>query len=906
MRLSGKQGKNSLNTNPVPPGSTLSGVGDSSESLHPNVVPAGSSLSLANKLAGISDPSAGGVSVHSDLQGLSANDHPQYLLSSLASSITGGVSVHSALAGLTNDDHPQYLLSSLSSNFIGTNYTTHLHSQYLTTAALSSHEHTDYLLTGYTTHTHSQYQSTGNYLTTAALSNHSHGNPTLNLTNLSGTTASASNGLTLSLSAVPAINTSQSSLFQHTSATSAITANAFPTANTTNLAVSSVASRVVQINGSSGNISFATGSSLSSSQNGSTVTWGLASNITTALQSAGAYLTTAAVSNHSHAFSASGGSSNFQTLNFANSNGLTFTNTNGSVALAHGLQYTSNTSDITSNAINTSQSSLFQHTSATSAITSNALNTSVSTRFAGTGTTFNGANVAGSLTLNSNGLQISLSAADPGGGGGPTIEGSGTYSQNTGTVKFQNSNSVTFGLSNNGVMTASIPNFNTANVGLNTARTNVTWTVNSSGISINAAGYAGTLSTFAGTNISGSITLDSVGLNLALSAGNYLTTAALSNHSHGNPTLALTNLSGTTASASNGLTLSLSAAAPGAGGGVAIAGSNTTYTSGTVIMSGQNMTIATSVNGASQYIRFSAPTNGGNLYYNDSNGVSWGSSVNGVSTTVTASVNAGGGVALRGSGTYTQNTGTVQFANSNGVTFGLSNNGVMTASVNAGGAVQTLNRWSNFTGISSHQAPGQNSIWFVPFELSNPVSASSLQIGMTFTGTATSAATAQFGMTQDFAIYSKHPTNSTRYDSHWSTRHGFTLWNSGTSSASWSSNGTGSNSAGSNIIITQVYGQRIISAVLGSELSTGDWMFAYRQSTSSANYSALVRSFNPVFVTPIPIAKNFIGSQTATSVGHFLGGVYSASSSEFPSSIGTGDLRKSNDWQMFFMLGNHS
>jgi hypothetical protein len=39
------------------------------------------------------------------------------------------------------------------------------------------------------------------FLTTAALSNHSHGNPTLALTNLSGTTASASNGFTLSLAA---------------------------------------------------------------------------------------------------------------------------------------------------------------------------------------------------------------------------------------------------------------------------------------------------------------------------------------------------------------------------------------------------------------------------------------------------------------------------------------------------------------------------------------------------------------------------------------------------------------------------------------------------------------------------------------------------------------------------------
>lgn len=50
---------------------------------------------------------------------------------------------------------------------------------------------------------------------------------------------------------------------------------------------------------------------------------------------------------------------------------------------------------------------------------------------------------------------------------------------------------------------------------------------------------------------------------------------------------------------------------------------------------------------------------------------------------------AGGGAAIQGSGTYTQNTGTVQFSNSNGVTFGLSANGVMTASVAAAGGAQT-------------------------------------------------------------------------------------------------------------------------------------------------------------------------------------------------------------------------
>jgi hypothetical protein len=49
---------------------------------------------------------------------------------------------------------------------------------------------------------------------------------------------------------------------------------------------------------------------------------------------------------------------------------------------------------------------------------------------------------------------------------------------------------------------------------------------------------------------------------------NGLTTAAASDHSHGNPSLNLTNLSGTTASNSAGFTLSLSAAAPGGGAAV--------------------------------------------------------------------------------------------------------------------------------------------------------------------------------------------------------------------------------------------------------------------------------------------------------------------------------------------------
>src|SRR5690606_2488217 len=120
---------------------------------------------------------------------------------------------------------------------------------------------------------------------------------------------------------------------------------------------------------------------------------------------------------------------------------------------------------------------------------------------------------------------------------------------------------------------------------------------------------------------------------------------------------------------------------------------------------------------------------------------------------------------------------------------------------------------------------------------------------------------------------------------------------------SYSSNVGSASSAGSRLLGSYIYGHRIISYAIGSELSTGFYMFAYRQSTSTAAYSALMRSCNPVFVAPLPQAKNFIGAQTNISIGHFLGGRYSVTSAAFPASIGITELRKSNDLRIFFKIG---
>jgi hypothetical protein len=198
--------------------------------------------------------------------------------------------------------------------------------------------------------------------------------------------------------------------------------------------------------------------------------------------------------------------------------------------------------------------------------------------YAGTGTTFNGANLSGSMTMNSNGLQLSMSANAPAAGVGIAA---GTRTATTaGNILFDTGNGITFGLNAVGgsIMTAShnaittgrastdaiglntaltangvsmtanssglslnFPAFlttaraSTDAVGLATAQTNVTWTVNSAGISFNAGGYAGTATSFGGTNISGSMTHNTAGLTLSMSVaapgggGNTVTMFATSN-----------------------------------------------------------------------------------------------------------------------------------------------------------------------------------------------------------------------------------------------------------------------------------------------------------------------------------------------------------------------------------------
>lgn len=304
----------------------------------------------------------------------------------------------------------------------------------------------------------SRITASHNGLTTAAQSDHTHGTVAFFGTNASATFDSTSSGLSVSISvAAPgagggvAISASDS---LYTSGTVLFTGS-------NNITVSrSGAGQTVIISGPNTHAQ-QTGISGIAGSGASTVTAGTvqfsnANGISFGLN--GSTMTAshnALTSQSNQAFSASGGSSAFQTIEFQASNGITFSNNAGSVRVTHGLQFSSNTTDII-------------------------------TGRAGTGTTFAGANISASMTLNTAGLNMSASVAAPGAGGGFTLQGSGTYNQGTGTISFANSNRVTFGLSTN-QMTASID-------------------------------AAGTGTTFAGANLSGSMTLNSGGLNLSMSA----------------------------------------------------------------------------------------------------------------------------------------------------------------------------------------------------------------------------------------------------------------------------------------------------------------------------------------------------------------------------------------------------
>lgn len=305
----------------------------------------------------------------------------------------------------------------------------------------------------------------------------------------------------------------------------------------------------------------------------------------------------------------------------------------------------------------------------------------------------------------------------------------GTTSTNASAFSFVNSNGVSFGLGTGasaGQITATVATnyLTTARasndaIGLNTAQTNVTWTVNSSGLSLNAAGYAGT-----GTSATNaSITLNSAGLAISVAAPG----AAAENNwvNLGGNTAGNTTASGSTIKWYGGANITLhgtngsevSIIGGGGGGGAAVgmstdghtSGNTGTFSSGTVVLAGSSsLTVHQSTGAGGVHTLWLKPAmsqlTAGNLISLSSAGstvsviglgagtatgftgtnVSATMTLNtaGLSLQLSAGAGGGGGIAAGVSNTGntagntgTYSTGTIVFAASNSMTLSQSSGG---------------------------------------------------------------------------------------------------------------------------------------------------------------------------------------------------------------------------------------
>jgi hypothetical protein len=238
-----------------------------------------------------------------------------------------------------------------------------------------------------------------------------------------------------------------------------------------------------------------------------------------------------------------------------------------------------------------------------------------------TGGITSGSNVTWGSSTNGSSTSIFLTAGGGAGAGGAAIQGSGTYSQNSGTISFANSNGVTFGMSAN-QMTGSVIHgniyftdgngisFGSANAGVSTS------------ISISSHGLQYTSATSLITSAAFPIASSTryMGLNTSMSSGYAGSTMSI-----------IGNSSGLTLRVPNWITTAVGTADAHIRG-IGDTGS-IPFTSGSVRFSGANLTVNTYSTGGSQILQVSGPAIG-YLFFSNIAGFSWSSSVNVMSTSV--------------------------------------------------------------------------------------------------------------------------------------------------------------------------------------------------------------------------------------------------------------------------------
>lgn len=546
------------------------------------------------------------------------------------------------------------------------------------------------------------------------------------------------------------------------------------------------------------------------------------------------------------AFSAVGGSSTFQTLGFSNNGLVSWTNTNGSVAIV-GVRASffavSNTTQSTSGAHGLGALS-----------------------FAGAG--------GASVGISNGSVVISAAAAGGAQTGISGIQVSDT-TYTSGTVTWQNANGISFGSSGaNGVSASyTVP-----------VVTNSSWTVSDNATSITVARLAFTnlngvtLSLSTTTGGSATVVGSHNGLtsqsNQAFSAagGSSAFQTLIFTNSNG---ISFSNTNGSVWGSHNGLTSQSNQAFSAAGGSSAFqtlgfsdnGAASFTNTNGSVAIA----SVRASLFAVSNTTQSSSGTqNLGAISFAGAGGVSVGVSNGSIVVSGGAGGGDGGNVLAAGTRTATS-LGTVLFSNSNGVTFGLDTTAgsVMTASVYA---PVTNTSWSPFAYRELFQNnAGQGIINIAPTEVPH---VEFDRINMLAQLTNASNSSGSHTLSLRFAVYTR-------------TSNSLSLLHSAQGTYAMTQSGT----LGSYSLYS---GLRIYTIGLTQTLTAGMYYFAMNSNTTSGGANATLNAFG---VTNI--GSNFIGpwSSSNASTQHLnLGlGVYSVSSTAFPASMAFSQIHGSGN-----------
>lgn len=363
----------------------------------------------------------------------------------------------------------------------------------------------------------------------------------------------------------------------------------------------------------------------------------------------------------------------------------------------------------------------------------------------------------------------------PVGHGSLTVE-AGTNSVSSGTVSFANSNGVTFGMNTAGVITATVTPGAAAGIAAlqlsNTTYTSGTAVFqNANGISFGSSGangisasynstqFAGTGTTFAGTNVSATLGLNSNGLALSISSPTETgvgLSAAGSSQTAGNIVFSNSN---NVSFGMNGSTVTASAAGGGidvtlggnTSGALALVSTGTLFLAGgnniTLSQNGNSVTVSGANAGGAQTgisgLQVSNTTySSGTVTFQNANGISFGSSgANGISASYNSTQFAGIGTTFNGanvSGSLTLNSAGLNLSLSAGAGGGASTGGIYAAGNTTGQSssstypISSLNLslagilsggWSSNTFLIS--SPGTTALQLSGYAVSNTTQSSS-------------------------------------------------------------------------------------------------------------------------------------------------------------------------------------